>query len=380
MRDCGDESLNAHQPGESMPPRSILLIRLSAIGDIAMASGVASALRRAYPGARIDWLAQSEAAGLLKRCPGLDRVLAWPRQAWRENMKKARLARTGGELRDLLRSLRLGDYDLVLDMQGLLKSGLLAALSGARRRIGLGSREGSAWLMHEVVPASADERIASEYKDLLRYVRVEARDYGLGLEPLEGDEQGARALLADHGAGEGYAAVCPFTTRAQKHWPEEHWAELLPRLERDFDLTPVILGGPADKEAAERIRSRAGGRAVNLAGRTDLGQSLALVRGGDLVVGVDTGLTHMAVLSHRPTLALFGSTRPYLDPETERAEVLYSAHSCSPCRRRPVCSDYPCMSAITPEWVLGKVKEVQSSKFEIEEERGEHCPLPTNRE
>ncbi|MCF8030967.1 MAG: hypothetical protein K9K39_08740, partial [Desulfohalobiaceae bacterium] len=123
-----------------MPPRSILLVRLSAIGDIAMASGVAAALRRAYPAAQIDWLAQSEAVGLLKRCPSLDRVLAWPRQRWRESLKKARLRRTGGEVRDLLRSLRLGDYDLVLDLQGLLKSGLFAALSGARRRIGLGSR------------------------------------------------------------------------------------------------------------------------------------------------------------------------------------------------------------------------------------------------
>jgi heptosyltransferase-1 len=357
-----------------MPPYSILLIRLSAIGDIAMASGVASALRLAYPQARIDWLAQSEAAGLLKRCPSLDRVLSWPRRTWRDYLRRARFARMGGEIRDMVRSLRSADYDLVLDMQGLLKSGVLAAGTGSRRRIGLGSREGSAWLMHEVVPASADERIASEYKDLLRYLRIDAGEYGLGLEPLAEDRQGASALLDEYASSESYAAVCPFTTRAQKHWPEEHWAQLLPLLDREFGLTPVILGGPADKEAAERIRSRAGGRTVNLAGRTDLGQSLALVRGGELVVGVDTGLTHMGVLSHRPTLALFGSTRPYLDPENKLVEVLYSAYSCSPCRRRPTCSDYPCMSAITPEWVLERVRKVKSEKLKVDEEEGSREP------
>ena len=351
---------------QSKLPRAILLIRLSAIGDIAMASEVATALRCVYPEARIDWLAQQEAAGLLARCSSLDSVLAWPRQQWRADLKKGRLPRVSRDAIGLVHCLRKGKYDMVLDMQGLLKSGMFAALSGGRRRIGLGSREGSSHLMNEVVPASADERIASEYKDLLRYLGVEPEEYILGLEPSVEDNNEAESLLSEHGVSKHFAAICPFTTRPQKHWPAEHWAELLPGIERDFGLTPVILGGPADREEGERIRSSSGGRGVNLAGRTGLGQSLALVCGADLVLGVDTGLTHMGVLSRLPSVALFGSTRPYLDPESEHAAVIYSAYSCSPCRRNPVCSDYPCMSAITPEQVLSKVEEVRSSKFKVE--------------
>jgi heptosyltransferase-1 len=115
----------------------------------------------------------------------------------------------------------------------------------------------------------------------------------------------------------------------------------------------VVLGGAGDRKKGQRLREAAGGRLIDLAGRTALDESAAVVEGASLVIGVDTGLTHMGVAFARPTVALFGATRPYLDAGAPEAKVLYHPYPCSPCRRRPTCDGrFPCMTAIETDEVL----------------------------
>jgi heptosyltransferase-1 len=120
--------------------------------------------------------------------------------------------------------------------------------------------------------------------------------------------------LAAHGlASGGYAVLAPFTTRPQKHWFEDAWQALAPQLIDATGLVPVILGGPADAEAAARIAA-ADPRIVNLAGQTRLPEAVAAIAHAALLIGVDTGLTHMGTALARPTVAIFGSTCPYQTP------------------------------------------------------------------
>jgi heptosyltransferase-1 len=156
--------------------------------------------------------------------------------------------------------------------------------------------------------------------------------------------------------------ICPFTTRPQKHWFEERWAELAGRLTADLGLPVVMLGGPADREAAARIRAQAGEGLIDLAGGTGLLEAAATIARASLVVAVDTGLGHMGIAFGRPSLLLFGSTCPYRDTTHANARVLYHPLPCSPCRRRPTCGgELTCMKLIAVDEVVSAAREVMSS-------------------
>jgi len=333
---------------------SILIVRLSAIGDIVFASPLVHALRRRYPGARISWLVQPESRALLEHHPELDQVIVWPRGEWQALWQARRWRALWRAVREFRAGLRACRFDLALDVHSLLKSGLLTWLSGAPQRIGLGSREGSQWLMTRLVDKGPDsKRIGSEYLRLAEVLGLPVDDFEMQVALGAADEDFARQLIAGRGLGDGYAVICPFTTRPQKHWIEQRWSELAPRLRQQFGLPVLLLGGPGDREAAARLQAAAGGALDSLVGETRLTQAAALVKHAALVIGVDTGLTHMGIAFGRPCISLFGSTCPYLDTTHANAVVLYHKLECSPCKRRPTCNGrFDCMQAITVAEVL----------------------------
>lgn len=332
------------------PPHRILIVRLSAIGDVVMASPLIKALRRSYPGAHLAWLVEPAAADLLRNNPDLDEVIVWPRAEWQELWRAHRYRAWWRALHSFTRELRQRHFDLALDIQGLLKSALWARLSGAPERIGLGSREGSALLMTRVVARPRnDARIGSEYRHLAETLGLAGGSHAMDIAISEDDERFAQAYAA---AGP-YAVFCPFTTRPQKHWFEERWPALAEAVQARFGLIPVLLGGPSDRIAAARMQQIYPALQSEV-GRTTLARSAALIKHAACLVGVDTGLTHMGIAFGIPTVALFGSTRPYLDTQCDSARVLYHRLDCSPCRRHPTCGgDYTCMRLIEVTEVVG---------------------------
>ena len=323
---------------------SILIIRLSAIGDIVMSSPLIAALRRKYPGARLVWLVQPESYELLAANEQLDEVLVWPRDEWRELWRRRRILTLIKKVAGFVRRLHGQHFDMALDIQGLLKSGIWARLSGARQRIGLDSREGSAWLMTRVVRHSdGDDRIGAEYRSFARALELPDDDFVMHVALSADDRDSVRHLLQEQGLENGYIVVCPFTTRPQKHWFTQRWRELFEQLYSRFELPVVMLGGPGDTGAAQALVSGQD-KPINLVGRTRLGQAAAVIARSRLLVGVDTGLTHMGIALAIPTITLFGSTCPYRDSGRDDTIVLYSARDCSPCWRNPTCNgDFTCM-------------------------------------
>ena len=359
--------------GRGSMSRRILIVRLSAIGDVVMASGLIPALRARFPEAHIAWLAEPAVRDLLAANPRLDEVILWPRADWQRLWREKHYGELVRAIRSLVRELRARRFDLVLDLQGLLKSGLWARLTGARQRIGIGSREGAQWLMTEVLPRhSADQRIGSEYRMLARKLGAKDADFHMDLVLAAADRLAAEALLREvlncgaAGAPSGFIAIAPFTTRPQKHWFEERWAELVARLHAASGLPILMLGGPADREAAARIAAACIATAapglIDLTGRTRIAATAAIIGQARLLIGVDTGLTHMGIALAVPTIALFGSTRPYLDTASPTARVLYEPLACSPCRRRPTCGgSYDCMRAHTVDLVHALALELMNA-------------------
>ena len=346
-----------------MPSQRILIVRTSAIGDVVFASPFAAALKRSDPQAHIAWLVEPGIHELLASDPNVDELILWPKGEWKRLWKQRRWLELFKQIRAFATALKNKRFDTAIDLQGLLKSGWLTWLTGAPRRVGLGSREGSQWLMTEIVPKGGDiRRISSEYLHLAQHMELKTGDFLPHLHLSQEATSEAQDLLVSHGLRpERYAVFAPFTTRPQKHWFEDAWQSLAVRVRDELGLIPVILGAPSDKEAAQRIATPQSG-AVSLAGTTRLPEAAALVQNAALVIGVDTGLTHMGTAFARPTVALFGSTRPYLDTGRSTSRVIWLGLECSPCRRRPTCAGaFNCLRRITPEQVMTEARQAMTS-------------------
>jgi heptosyltransferase-1 len=349
--------------GDQHETPRILIIRLSAIGDVVMASGLVPALRSRWPQAHVAWMVEPAVVPLLTHNPRVDELIVWPRGEWRQLWRERRFITLAQRVLALRRTLRDGRFDLVLDLQGLLKSAVWSWLSGAPRRICLIGREGSHWLATErVIPPSGGtaKRMGSEYRHLARHLGAADDAFVPDLAIGNAAREAARAALRASGinaATRPYAVLCPFTTRPQKHWFEDRWTALAQRL-HGAGWAPVLLGGPDDREAAERIAAGVPG-IVNLVGRLKLDASVAAISEAALLIGVDTGLTHMGSALRVPTVALFGSTCPYLDPVAPRSSVLYEKLACSPCRRNPTCGGrFDCMRALEVDRVMLEAQRV----------------------
>ncbi len=342
------------------PSKRILIIRLSAIGDVIMASGVIPCLRAAFPDASLVWLTEEGNEDLLRHNPRLDRVLVLPRRRWRTLFRQKHWLTLWREFRRFRQDLRRQRFDWVLDLQGLLKSALWAWLTGAERRIGFESKEGTRWLMTEIVDRnSRSDLLGKEYRRMMQVLQAAPSRFAMDVAVSLDAEERAKELLRQEGVGGGYLVCCPFTTRPQKHWFDERWAKLCRVLGDATGSMPVLLGGPADRFRAEGLAAASGAPVANLCGKTRLDECAAVIRGARLLIGVDTGLTHLGIAMQRPTLALFGSTVPYLETGSDRARVLYHKLACSPCHRRPTCDGaFTCMDRHTVDEVLAAALEL----------------------
>lgn len=349
---------------------TVVLVRLGARGDVVFASPLVRAIRRRHPGARIVWVVEAPSADLVRHNPDIDRVVVWPRESWRGSLVRGRWVRLGRDIRAFVEELRTLEPELAVDLHGLLRSALVARLSGAREVVGLGAREGSRFLVDRVIPRDVGDRtrISSEYLHLATELGWDVSDFRLDIHIGAADRAGAAAHRARVGLAEPWAILAPFTTRPQKHWREDRWAPLALRIREESGLRPVLLGGPGDAVAAARIAGAAdaaprlrgaAGPLVNLVGATSLGEAAALVAGAHLVVGVDTGLTHLGVAAGRPTVALFGSTLPYTHAPGHPLRVLHLPLACSPCRTRPTCDGaFTCMAHLDVERVAEAALEL----------------------
>ena len=341
-------------------PKRILLIRLSAFGDVVIATGLLQGLKRAHPTAEIDWLVQPEFAALLRTQPAIANVIVWERKHWGTLWRGLRWFRLWQAIRGFASTLRARDYDWVIDAQGLLKSRALARLAGGKWRIGYDSKEpGKHWL-HQVVrrftEAHAQRRhIGDEHAPMLQALTTltDAVPH-LALPAAKPDKP--------------YLVVAPYTTRPQKHWPEAHWITLLKQLAADGHRM-LILGGPADAHAAAALITACDSPAIEtLAGKTSLLAAAECIAAATAVIGVDTGLTHLGFALRRPTVAIFGSTRPYAEARESHSAVLFVDLPCAPCGRHPTCDGrWDCLVQLTPQRVAEALRGVLKPDFRTAE-------------
>lgn len=352
-------------PADSAPaaPRRILLIKPSSLGDIIHALPVLAALRDAYPQAHIAWLVSTGFAPLLEGHPLLNEVIPFDRRRFGRMLQNPRAM---VEFLAFLRGLRRRRFDLVLDLQGLVRSGFLAWASGARRRIGPADARELAWMFYtRRVDAAAPGLHAVERNLAVAealQLRVRSPRFPLGLRPEERAAADAKLAAASGGRDpRSFIAALPGARWASKLWPTEHWAALLDLLAADGEPPVVLLGGPDDRTRADAIRSGTRTAPIDLVGRTSLRELLALLARADRVVCQDSGPMHMAAALGRPLAAIFGPTDPVrTGPYAQEVRVVRRPLDCAPCQRRTCpLGHHRCMTELTPEQVRDALRALR---------------------
>ncbi len=289
-------------PIDSHDAPRILIVRLSAIGDVIHGVPVLNALRARYPKAFIAWVVEGRAADLLEGHAALDQLIRVPRR-WIKSLRGVR------EVRRRLRELR---FDITVDLQCLTKSALAAWLSGAPRRIGAAGEHGrelSKWFNNERVEAGG-EHVIDHYLQIARPLGIDPARVEFKLPESAADAALASEFLQQAGlGGEPFAVLSPGAGWPSKMWPTERYAEVADFLGRERNLRSVVIWGTPDERPLAEAIVTASSRYASLAPPTTLTELGALVRRSRLFVGSDTGPMHLAVAVGVPTISLHGTSR-----------------------------------------------------------------------
>ncbi|VUD69419.1 Lipopolysaccharide heptosyltransferase 1 [Thalassocella blandensis] len=343
--------------GKIHPKKNILIIRVTAIGDIVMANPVASAIKQQNPNANISWLVDQAFTPLLKSHPHVDQLIPINTKDWQELWRKKHFWGFFKKYRELSKTLRQLKFDLVLDLQGNAFTSYAAYMTGAKQRVALGSDNINHWFVNKTISRNLGEHVqmGSEYRYLVSQLGYSDSNWRMHVpDSIEAREK-AQELLSSYFEDQPYAVICPFSAHPQKNWVNAYWQQIILRIRGRYKLRTVIVGGHNGVEAGNEIAKATG--AINLAGKTSLKETAAIIRGAALLIGVDTGLTHIGHAVDTPTISLFGATSPYTYVGNDASKIIYLDRYCSPCKRHPTCNkQYQCMKDITPDIVLTAIK------------------------
>jgi 3-deoxy-D-manno-octulosonic-acid transferase/heptosyltransferase-1 len=350
---------------EKNPPETILIIKLSAIGDVIHTLPFLDVLRRRYPHAAIDWLIEEDACQIIEGHPALDRIIVSRRKTWQRNFLRAGKSReTLREVLQFLQGLRSREYDLVIDIQGLLKSGLMTGLVKGKRKVGFsGGREGSSiFLTERPFPVNYEQHALERYLQGARYLGCDTDTWKGDIPIRESDRLSIEGMIREKGLqGRPLIAINPMAKWKTKLWDSKKFAVLATRLQRELDCTVLFTGSGQDRPTIERIIQAMEARPVNLAGRTTLKELACLFSKCNLTVTTDTGPMHLAAAMGCPVVAIFGPTSPVrTGPYGEGHVVVREDVDCAPCYRKS-CDHLSCMGNIRVEKVFDTVSQVLTS-------------------
>jgi heptosyltransferase-1 len=359
------------KPDPGGPPKRILIVKLSAIGDVVQTLPMVEALKERYPQAHIDWLVEEEASDLLIGHPALKRVIVSRRKSWQKRLfLKGQFWITLREIGKFIRDLRSLKYDWVIDNHGIFKSGLLVILSRGRRKIGFRASPGIAdegnylCTRERYKPLNIERHALERYLDLIAQVGVPVSKPTLHFVVPADSRRKAEKLLQQHGFCAGPLVVIhPMAKWATKQWPLENFARLADALVQK-GASVVFTGSLDDREPVREILRwvPTSGKVLNLVGETTLRELAGLFSLSDLVLTPDTGPMHVAAAVQAPLIALFGPTAPWrTGPYGNDHVILRRSLACSPCFKKK-CATIECLHTLSVAEVMKAAEEKLSVK------------------
>jgi len=343
--------------------KNILIIKPSAAGDIISAMPVLPALKKRYPNARITWMVASHLADLLRGHPMIDELIEFDRRRFGYLALSWIVAK---RFRKFLRRLRNQNFDLVLDFQGLFRSGFFAWITRAPVRVGPTEKRELGWIFytHRLPTRPHDTHIVDRIASVGELLGLDLADPNFVVYiPNSAKQKIHDALTAQNLQPGHFIALAPGGTWSSKRWPVDRFAELARKILSDLQIPVGLIGGNGERTLADEIlRSVDSPNLKSFVGLTSLPELLALIDAARALVCKESGPMHMAVALNKPLTAVIGPTNanrtgPYRRPKG----IVKSAEPCSPCYKRkcPKSTDEnlpPCMTLITVDDVFNNLQ------------------------
>jgi heptosyltransferase-1 len=333
--------------------RRILLIKPSSLGDIVHALPAAIALKRRFPAASLTWLVKRQWADVLEGSSAVHHILA------------VDLSLRGWSA--AIRAVRAGQFDLVVDLQGLFRSAVLGWLSGAPVRVGFANgREGSPWFYtHKVAVVDPEMHAVDRYLLIPRFLGgapapIGALDFPVAVNSGADKKVSEMLLSAGAMAGSPLVAINAGARWPTKQWPSSAFAEVADQLQ-DKGVRVVVIGSVAESHPASTVLSHMRTSPIDLVGQTSIKEVIALLRRAHLLITNDSGPMHVAAALGTAVVALFGPTDPLrTGPYGPGHRVLRSGIPCSPCfsRRCVNPKTLECLTSIGAGQVLEEALQI----------------------
>jgi heptosyltransferase I len=349
------------------PPSSILIVRLSAHGDVIHTLPLLSAVKNQWPSVKVGWLCEPSSVPLLENHPLIDKLHVVKRPIWIKQLSNPlKWFGVGQEFKTFLREIQTEHYDVSFDVQGLLKSAIWPLCAGIPNRIGFKATREFADRFYTYTLPPMDLKDGST-PAIQRYLDF-ARLFGCVVEspcfvlPAPSTEAQNRALqiLEQSNFERPLIALAPFTRWESKHWVFAYWRQII-QLLRSEDYRVLLLGGLDNVADAEELCSEFKGAYPNLmnaVGKTDWPTMQAVLNESDVLIGLDSAPLHMADALGKSIVGIYGPTAPgRTGPIGEKSKVLTAHVPCQPCfQKRCPLPEKVCMTHIVPDMVLNAVK------------------------
>jgi heptosyltransferase I len=283
-----------------VPLRRVCIVMMSAVGDAVHVLPVVNALKRRSPNVHITWVLQPGPATLVRGHRSVDEILLFDR------------AKGWGAFADIRRALAGREFDVVINLQVYFKAGIVTSFTRAAVKLGFDrarARDFNWMFTNAKIPPHAPQHVQDQYFEFLTALNVPHEPVEWDLGPWPSERGAQRALLAH--IERPIASIVVATSKPQKDWLPERWAEVVDALRHDFELDPVLVGGrsPRELHAEQVIVERARHKPHSMLG-SGLRNLVSILDASSLVLAPDTGPLHMAVALDRPVISLMGYTNP----------------------------------------------------------------------
>ncbi|MCC3144276.1 glycosyltransferase family 9 protein [Halanaerobium sp. Z-7514] len=348
----------------------ILIIRLSAIGDVIHSLPTAYAIRQKYPNAQIDWLVEDKAFPLVNMNPYLDNAIILPRKKWKKEIKDKGIIHTIKEFWSFYKMMRNKNYDISLDLHGLFKSSFSAFLIKADLRMGPADGRELSQFFYQAKIDLKDSKLHKVERSLQLAgalgANTELVNYGLKITPVVKSRVSRLFEMEKINHNKRLIILNPFTTWESKNWFLERYFGLADELIEEGHYV-IFTGSNSDKEAIEKYDGKKDSYS-NLAGKTDLQELTEIYNRADLYIGGDTGPTHLAAAVGLKVIALMGPTDPDTHGPYGEGHTVIQDNSlkCIRCWDEQCSRNMQCMKSITVNQVM-RIARKKLDKMKLED-------------
>ncbi len=337
------------------PPAKILIIKPSALGDIVHTLPFLAALRTKFPAAEIHWVVARGLHTFLEGHAMINKLWIMDKERWKQ---LSRFHKIIPEINNFSKALAAEQFDVSIDLSGLLRSGLITFAAGARYRLGFSdSDEGSPFFYTHKIAGGSQIHAIDRYLKLAALMGCDTSQISQPMPPYQADIP-LLSTLPEH-----FCVMAPSAGKEANRWPADRFGALAASL----PLPSVVISTKADAGVVAAVVAASQGKAINLAGKTGLKELMAVIAKSQFFISNDTGPMHIAAALDIPVFAIFGPanpirTGPYnkqlIDkPTAERPshKVIQEQLPCIPCYRQKPCSHWTCMKNITVENVTNTI-------------------------